>query len=364
MSDMVKQNLLPAKWGEGFIFVFSMWLLSRLLIFLAMGVIAPLVPQFLIQVDPNAVPNFIPALGWKMFTHFDGGAYLEIATSGYNYANGRGNVVWFPLFPLVISGVMKLGIPSEVAGTLVNNFAFLGALVILHSWVKEHSGIVAARWTIAVLAWCPFSLFGTVIYTEGLFLLVTTAALRAFDRGHYRWAILWGAMATATRVPGTALVPAFLFVSWKEKRPTVAYITAFAVGIGLIAFSLYCGFAFGDFLAFVHGQKAWQQASSMFKEIRQLINVLEICGCGYLLWRMATKLPRVTFAYGFCYLLLILISGAVVSVNRFLYVDVALPFALGVLFARYPRWGYLILLSSFMFLVVFSIRFAWRLWVA
>jgi Gpi18-like mannosyltransferase len=171
-------------------------------------------------------------------------------------------------------------------------------------------------------------------------------------------------MATATRLPGVALVPAFLFVAWKERRPGIAYATALAVGVGLLIFGLYCSFTFGDFLAFVHGQQVWLQASSRFKDIRRLINFLALCGCGYLLWRLAAKLPPITLVYGIFYLLLILISGAVVSVNRFLFGDVVLSFALGVLFARYPRWGYLMLIPSLILLVIFSIRFAWGLWVA
>jgi Gpi18-like mannosyltransferase len=101
-----------------------------------------------------------------------------------------------------------LAYPFEVAGTLVN-ICFLGAIIIVYLWVEEHHGKSAARWSSAVLAWCPFSLFGTVIYTEGLFLLLSTAALRAFDKKQYFWLALCGALATATRPTGIALIPAF-----------------------------------------------------------------------------------------------------------------------------------------------------------
>jgi Gpi18-like mannosyltransferase len=150
------------------------------------------------------------------------------------------NVVFFPLFPLLIHGLMLLGIPPQVAGTVVNNLAFIGALGILYSWAEECHSISAARWATAVLAWSPFSLFGTVIYTEGLFLLLTTAALRSFDKRQHAWAAVWGSMATATRVPGAALIPAFLFVAWRERRPAIAYVAGLAVGGGLLLFSGYC----------------------------------------------------------------------------------------------------------------------------
>ena len=54
---------------------------------------------------------------------------------------------------------MALGMPVEVAGVFINSLAFLGALVLVYFWVEERYNTDAAKWTIAVLAWCPFSLF-------------------------------------------------------------------------------------------------------------------------------------------------------------------------------------------------------------
>lgn len=42
------------------------------------------------------------------------------------------------------------------------------------------------------MAWCPLSLFAGVIYTEGLYLLLSTAALRAFDKQQYGWTTFGG----------------------------------------------------------------------------------------------------------------------------------------------------------------------------
>jgi Gpi18-like mannosyltransferase len=171
-------------------------------------------------------------------------------------------------------------------------------------------------------------------------------------------------MATATRVPGVALVPAFLFVAWRERRPAIAYATAIAVGTGLLLFSTYCAIRFGDPLAFIHAQQPIEQYPSRLIGIRRLINLVMIFGCGALLWRLSSQLSRVAVAYGFCSLTLLVTVRAVRSINRYLYGIVPLSIALGVLFARYPRWGYPTLGLFVIFLVVFSIRFSWNLWVA
>jgi Gpi18-like mannosyltransferase len=193
-------------------------------------------------------------------------------------------------------GLMTLGMEGEVAGVLINSLAFLGALVLVYFWVEEQYDTGAAKWTTCVLAWCPLSLFCTVIYTEGLFLLLTTAALRAFEKGEYIWAAFWGAWTTATRGPGLALIPTFLLVAWREKRPPLAYVATFASAIGFFSFSLYCAIRFGDALAFIHVQKGWLHpgwleilSKALKGDISAISRLLIIFG-GYLLWLCRKRL--------------------------------------------------------------------------
>lgn len=379
------RKIIATKGADGFIFVITMWLLSRLVIVVATQLIAPLfrIPAVhdIYPLPLDFVPGFLTTMGWDLFSHWDGAWYRRIATSGYGYTNSEFSAVaFFPLFPLITHGVMKLGLPFEVAGTFVNNLAFLGALSILYSWVQERHGISTARWATAVLAWCPYSLFGTVTYTEGLFLLCSTACLQAFDKHQHARAALWGAMASATRVTGVALVPALLIVAWKERRPAIAYAAGLAAGGGLLLFIGYCTIRFGDPLAFVHAQQAWRGSLgfSLGNWLNVFINspfgwaspdksfskAVVIFGGGYLLWRLRTQLSRVAGVYGFCALALILSSGSTVSVERIVYGVVSLSLALGVLLARHPRWGYAIMGYFAILLVAFSIRFARWFWVA
>lgn len=366
---------------ESIFFVVTMWLLSRLVIVAVMQLIAPLLPTSIMQRGGN----FVPTIGWELFSHWDGEFYQHIATVGYEYAPDakQSSIAFFPLFPLVTRVVMSLGLPFEVAGTLVNNLAFLGALGVLYHWVEERHGIRTAKWATAVLAWCPFSIFGTVTYTEGLFLLLTTASLQAFDNRHYARAALWGAMATATRVNGAALIPTFLLVAWRERRPPIAYVVAFTTGGGLLLFSLYCALRFGDPLAFVHAQKGWQSQTGfnvkvwwdlftqnlMLKKgwspaFVALTKVVMLFGSSYLLWRSRTKLSRVAVAYGFASIALVIASGAILSVERFLYGIVTVSIALGLLLSCHRRWGYVTIGFFAVMLIYYSMRFSWKYWVS
>jgi len=313
---------------NAFIFAALIWLLSRLLIAAAMLLLAPLLPA-----PPGGI---VPTVGWSVFSAWDSGFYETIATAGYEYSHDskQHSVAFFPLFPLLIRAVMTFGLPVEVAGTLVNNLAFLGALIVLYAWVEERHGISAARWATATLAWCPLSLFGTVIYSEGLYLLFSTAALRAFDRKQYAGVAVWGTLATAARPTGLALIPAFLIVTWRQRSGAIAYLASLAAGGGLILYSLYCGIQFGEPLAFLHAQQAWRPSIGFnwlgwWKMLSQIsvgttnwnhgsikdpwhpLLFLLILGSSYLLWRFRKQLSsaKVDLAIAFLGLCLWLLAG-------------------------------------------------------
>jgi hypothetical protein len=365
-------------WHHPLFFVITTWAVSRLLIIIMMQLVAPALPFAPANVWSAAGPltGFTPKLGWDLFTHWDGVWYERVATQGYDYVNDdqQNSIAFFPLFPLLIYLLMKGGVSFAVAGTLINNLAFLGALVVLYGWVEPIHGAKTARWVTAILAWCPFSVFGTVTYTEGLFLLCTTAALRAFDQKQYRWAAFWGALATATRAPGIVLVPAFLIVAWREKRPAVAYLTAIAASGGILLFSLYCAIQFHDPLAFWREQQSWTHAGwgALLLKIAtkgslaldSFAKLFVLLGSSWLFWRLRHQLGRVAMIYGYCSLALLLVSGATGSFNRFAFAIVSISFAVGLWLAQHPRWGYVVISSFVIGLASLAIRFAWWGWVA
>jgi Gpi18-like mannosyltransferase len=301
---------------DGLIFVIAMWFLSRSVIAIGMQLIAPfLYHHSLLYQSQESTPfvaGFIPKSGWELFSHWDGEWYTKIATLGYSYADDgeQHSVAFYPLFPLLIRGFMVLGMRSDVAGVLINSLAFLGALVLIYFWVEQRYDTDIAKWTNAVLAWCPFSLFCSVMYTEGLFFLLTASALRYFERGEYIWAAVWGALTTATRGPGVALIPTFLLTAWREKRPPLAYAAGFASALGLLSFSLYCDLRFGDALAFVHVQKGWVHPSwldvlsqALKLKISAISRIVMVFGSVYLFWFFRNRLTSIILNLWHCCLI-------------------------------------------------------------
>jgi Gpi18-like mannosyltransferase len=238
-------------------FVLALWVFSR-------GLIAIVI--LLAGATATARSMGVVQGGWHLFTHWDGTFYGEIVRQGYRYSadlKAGVSVAFFPLFPLLAKGLVLLGIPFEVGGPLINNLAFGGAVLLLYRWISDRHSPQVGFWVAAVLVLSPFSLFGTVAYTEGLFLLLTTAALRDYDRQHYGWMALWGALATATRPTGIALIPAVWLAARRERRSPPAYLAGLASAIGILGYSLYCWLQFGAPLAFLRAQHAWRSPSGI-----------------------------------------------------------------------------------------------------
>ena len=116
---------------NGLFFATTMWLISRIVIIVAMLLIAPTLP-----IAENAQA---PTFGWDVFYAWDSIWYHRIVAVGYEFVNDgkQYSVAFFPLLPLLTRVIMYSGISFEVAATLINNAAFLGALIIFYSWVKE-----------------------------------------------------------------------------------------------------------------------------------------------------------------------------------------------------------------------------------
>ncbi|MEO1427723.1 MAG: mannosyltransferase family protein [Cyanobacteria bacterium J06632_19] len=308
------------------------WFGSRLFIWFVLLGIAPL-----LQAPPGGIKA---TFGLEVFNAWDSGQYQNIISNGYEFINDgkMHNVAFFPLFPLIVKLLMSLGFSFEIAGLLVNNLAFLGAIYCVYFWVKSFLGENEARWATAVLAWCPTSMFAGVIYTEGLYLFLSVAAMQAFDKSRYGLTALFGALATATRPTGLALIPALIISCWKQRKPRIAYISSLATAGGVLLFSLYCAVKFSEPLAFIEAQKGWRESlgfdwQSWWKMLMQITIGTEnwkyggikdlvtpllfalIVILAYLLWRfrenISSKFGEAKVDYGFAALILIwwLVAG-------------------------------------------------------
>ena len=373
-----------SSWRSGLAFVFWSWLISRIVIIFVIQVIAPMLPMQspIPEIVPlgRTVEPFTPTMGWELFTHWDGKWYEDIATRGYTYdakdLTKIYSIAFLPAYSILCNLGMRTGLPFAIVGTIINNVCFFWAACTMYRWVEEIHSTKLARWTTIALTCFPYSMFGTVAYTEGLFLLSTTASLRAFDRRNYIKASLWGSIATTTRMFGLALAPTFILAAWQQRRSWAAY----AAGIGTLGgfglYLIYCQVYHGDFLANFHSQTPWldiqQTWPLLYKKLiarrfmspDSILRVLMFWGSGVLFWVLRREFNATALLYAFSSLGLLLYSNATDGIVRYVYGISSFSILLGYFLMQFPRIRIPLITAFTVMMVSIATRFTWWHFIA
>jgi hypothetical protein len=336
------------------------WAVTRLIVLAGFAVAAP--------------HGVIGALG-----HWDGSWYGSISMHGYQFvADGKQhNVAFFPLFPMISSLLIRVGIAWPLAGVIVNNVAFLIAVLLLYAYVRQTFDVPTARWSAVVACAIPLSLFCSVAYSEGLFILFSVAALRCFGRKWFLAAGLAAAAAAATRPLGVALALGLIAGAIVERRK-IGEILATSTGlIGIAAFAAYCQWRFNDPLAFVHAQLGWRHqtgfdlhgwirllAAAKAFSVHAWITIVFVVVAVPCVIAFRQRIGAAGVAYVIVALATIALAGTPFSVDRLLYATVPLLIALARLFTRAPFVGYVATAFSLPLLFIDAMTFAQFHWVA
>jgi Gpi18-like mannosyltransferase len=206
------------------------------------------------------------SMGWVAF---DSSWYKRIAEQGYHYTPGtQSPVAFFPLYPLAIWAVMKLGLSVYGAGILITLLCGPMAVVLFTVWARTRVDERTALQAGLLLALYPFSfyLYG-VMYSDALFLLLLVSAFLLLEKGQLLPAVLLGAIATAARPVAPAVVLGLLVrrLEWKRERGERWNVWDFLPvlsGLGFGFYLLYLQQKFGAPFAFVEtqGSPGWDQA--------------------------------------------------------------------------------------------------------
>ena len=199
----------------------------------------------------------IPSHAWvDMWARWDSAYYLEIATQGYRYVAGQhSSVAFFPLYPMLMR-VVACGsqdlVTLVIVGWLISNVSTVLALVYMYRLITLDAPERTARRTIWCLLFFPTSFFFSMVYTEGLFLLLTVAAFYCARRQQWGAACIWGGLSAATRSIGVFLVLPLAYEWWLQRRTSarLSWLYLLLVPCGLGGYMLYLYTAFGDPLVF------------------------------------------------------------------------------------------------------------------
>ncbi len=231
--------------------------------------------------DPTTYPGSSLFGGWL---RFDGNWYVLIASRGYWFegVDAQGPVAFFPAYPSVLWALHSITrVRVELLGTIVTLACGAGAVVAVYRWLADRLDDHTARIAFVTLLVYPYAfyLFGAV-YGDALFLVAAVGAFLLLERDHTVLAGLAGAVATATRPVGLALVLGLVAVAlwrrravertdghrlprivWHRLRPADAGVLISAAGLG--GYMTYLWVRFGHPFAFQQVQQAqgWDQGT-------------------------------------------------------------------------------------------------------
>lgn len=208
----------------------------------------------------------VPPEGWLgMWNRWDAPHYLDLAQNGYPHEPGVREflLVLLPLYPLTIRLAYGIVRHWEIAALLVSNLCCAGAFVYFFLLNRLEYGERAARRALFFLAIFPTAYFLHVGYAESLFLLLSIAAFYHARRGQWLLCGLLGMLATATRIPGIALLPplAFEYLQQKQfRRREVRWdvLSLALLPLGAIIYIYICYYNVGSAFHFLDLQrKVW-----------------------------------------------------------------------------------------------------------
>lgn len=216
-----------------------------------------------------------PPVGLALSRAWDAGWYLTLAEHGYPTAvsaqagpAGQTTLGFFPLHPLAVRLAHAVGLPWEAASLVVAGLAGLGTVVLLWKLLARLSGPGAADRGVALWCFFPGSLFLSMGYAEPLMLLFVVGCLWALLERRWVLAGALGALATATRPNGLAVVLPCLWaaaVAIRSRREWRALAAPLLAPAGLVAFFLYLLHHTGEADAYLRTQHdAWAQRRELF----------------------------------------------------------------------------------------------------
>jgi hypothetical protein len=133
----------------------------------------------------------------------DSTEYLSIATDGYL----QRQLVYFPVYPILINVVDVLPGGKELAAVLVTMAGGMVGAVAMWRWMP-HVGVTGRARVLGLLSLLlyPYSIFlYGIAYPNAMFIALTIVAFLLLERGRLGWATLVGIAATAARPSGFAV---------------------------------------------------------------------------------------------------------------------------------------------------------------
>jgi len=343
-------------WMERLPALRSFWVVEDVLIPFGVSRVALLLVAWFSQLfppNPNYPLAWVLDKGWAfspnhlldVWARYDSGWYYSIFVRGYyltgDLGSSQSNVAFFPLYPFLLKALsLLLGPISDprarflYLGILVSNLMFMGALILLHLWVRsEWQDRDLARRAVFFLLIFPTSFYFSCVYTEATNLFFLLLSVILGSRGKWWLAGLAGAAAALSRPLGILIVLVLAWQYLKAREWKLSRIRPDVLGLALpfaalAVFLAYSAGITGSWLAPFQVQSAWGSALvapwdallrpvqyvPLITPVNQLVDVVVLLA---LLLALGTLSQPVYGLYGLICFLVPLSNGMINSTARY-----------------------------------------------
>jgi Gpi18-like mannosyltransferase len=197
-----------------------------------------------------------------VWNKFDSHWYQKLAHEGYPQRAFTDEIqeTWgfMPLYPLLISLLRWLfGGNLFYTGIFISNVCTLTALYIIYKLTQEKFN--TGNETVSLILTCAGSFYLSIVYAEGLFILLTALVFYLTHKKHYGWALVIAGLASVTRIQGCLLfvIPGIEILN-HNIRTSFKYIPALLLSVlPIVLLMFFLNQICGEPLAFLKIQHAW-----------------------------------------------------------------------------------------------------------
>lgn len=210
----------------------------------------------------------------RMTTAGDAPHYLFLAEEGYQSFGEKENlIVFYPLYPFMIRIFAKyiLFQNYELAGILISIISTGIAVIFLYRLLRLDYEEEASAEAVFLFLTYPFMMFTMGVFTEGVFLALTTSVLYFIRKHQWEKVGVLGMAASLCRMQGVLLIVPALYEwlislagkksGWKSHRDKYQWMLAL-MPIGFFVYLILNWMKQGDCFSFMKHQSAppWYQS--------------------------------------------------------------------------------------------------------
>lgn len=279
----------------------------------------------------------------------DGGWNRFIALDWYDrpyVPGGWSEYPFFPLYPGLAGGLMRIGLPDTVALCGVSWLAALAALAGVYRLAVRHLGTSRAAWAVWFVALAPGAIGMHLAYADGTFLAGLVWAVVLVEERRWRWAGVALLAVVASRPNGFLMLLPLALLWWRgdeqpvatdrPERPvrsiaSLAWLVAPSL-VFLAGWMLYLRWATHDAFVFWHAKSAWSELTItefLDEPIHHPLGAFHLAALAFLVVPYLLAVRRQPWPWAVLAALLVLPSAALGIEGVARYGVLAFPFALG-----------------------------------